>query len=187
MKQFASVLALSFTVLSFSGWTTETGIGAEDLGCIRDMTPVRGFFVANTQGNLQGTVAVAKAGTGDYPEGSIVQLVPTEVMFKHAPGTSPATSDWEFIELAVSAEGSKVTTRGYANVVNRFGGNCLACHIKANPGRDLICETGNGCDPIPLTPTMVKAIQNTDPRCAPVELPDDQVEALKQLQAASGG
>jgi hypothetical protein len=31
---------------------------------------------------------------------------------------------------------------------------------------------------------MIKAIQNTDPRCEPVALPPEQIEALKQLQAA---
>ena len=119
-----------------------------------------------------------------YPEGSVIQLVPTEVMVKHKEGFSPATKDWEFIELEVSPEGSEISARGFVDVVNRFGGNCFACHVKANPGRDMVCEQGNGCDPIPLTPTMIKAIQNTDPRCEPVALPPEQIEALKQLQAA---
>jgi hypothetical protein len=145
---------------------------------------VRGFFVDNLQGDLDATLAVSNAGTGSYPEGSVIQLVPTEVMVKHEAGFSPATQDWEFIELDVSAEGGKIRARGFVDVVNRFGGNCFACHVKANPGRDLVCETGNGCDPIPLTPTMIKAIQNTDPRCEPVPLPAEQIEALKQLQAA---
>ena len=162
------------------------GIAADEqtFGCIRDMTPVRGFFVDSLTGNLEDTLAIANAGTGTYPPGSVVQLVPTEVMVKHEAGYSPATSDWEFIELDVSADGSQIRARGFADVVNRFGGNCFACHIKANPDRDLICETGNGCDPIPLTATMIKAIQNTDPRCEPVTLPQEQVDALKQLQAA---
>lgn len=119
-----------------------------------------------------------------YPEGSVIQLVPTEVMVKHKEGFSPATKDWEFIELEVSPEGSEISARGFVDVVNRLGGNCFACHVKANPGRDMVCEQGNGCDPIPLTPTMIKAIQNTDPRCEPVALPPEQIEALKQLQAA---
>lgn len=152
--------------------------------CIRDMTPVRGFFVDNLQGNIDETVEVANAGNGTYPAGSVVQLVPGEVMVKLDPGSSPATSDWEFFELAVSDEGATISKRGFVDVNNKFGGNCFACHIKANPGRDMICESGNGCDPIPLTPLMIKAIQNTDPRCDPVPLPPEQLEALKQLQAA---
>ena len=169
-----------------SGPAMAGGIAPDEkaFGCIRDMTPVRGFFVDNLKGNIEDTLTIANAGTGTYPPGSVVQLVPTEVMVKHEAGYSPATSDWEFIELEVSADGSEIRARGFADVVNKFGGNCFACHIKANPDRDLICETGHGCDPIPLTPTMIKAIQNTDPRCEPVALPQEQVDALKQLQAA---
>jgi len=161
----------------------ELEIDSSTFECIRDMTPVRGFFVDNLQGNLEGTVKVSEAGEGVYPPGSVVQLVPGEAMIKRAKGFSPATSDWEFFELDVTAEGSSIRARGFVDVVNRFDGNCFACHIKANPGRDMICESGHGCDPIPLTPVMIKAIQNTDPRCDPVPLPAEQVEALKQLQS----
>ena len=182
ISKLGSCLLLGF--LATASAIAESLPDAENLGCIRDMTPVRGFFVSNLQGDLDKTLDIANAGTGSYPEGSVIQLVPAEVMIKRAPGTSPATRDWEFIELEVSAEGSKVRSRGFVDVVNQFGGNCFACHVKANPGRDLVCEQGNGCDPIPLTPTMIKAIQNTDPRCEPVELPPEQIEALKQLKAA---
>lgn len=162
----------------------ELVIESSTFDCIRDMTPVRGFFVDNLEGNIEGTVKVSEAGEGTYPPGSVVQLVPGEAMIKRAQGFSPATSDWEFFELDVTAEGSSIRARGFVDVVNRFDGNCFACHIKANPGRDMICESGHGCDPIPLTPMMIKAIQNTDPRCDPVPLPPEQVDALKQLQAA---
>lgn len=183
-----SVVRISvFFTLCFFGIQSLAGGATIDAGtfnCIRDMTPVRGFYVSNLQGNLEETLAVSNAGTGKYPEGSVIQLVPTEVMVKHEEGFSPATQDWEFIELEVSPQGSKIRARGFVDVINRFGGNCFACHVKANPDRDMVCEQGNGCDPIPLTPTMIKAIQNTDPRCEPVSLPPEQLEALQQLQAA---
>ena len=177
------------SLMALSALAGDGGMAIDDktFGCVRNMKPVRGFFVDNLLGNVGDTVAVATAGTGTYPPGSVVQLVPGEVMVKRAPGTSPVTSDWEFFELEVSADGGAIKSRGFVDVVNRFGGNCFACHVKANPGRDLICETGNGCDPIPLTPTLIKAIQNTDPRCEPVELPPEQVEALKQMKAALAG
>ena len=178
-----SVWLLSLSFFSVSAAVAESAADAESFGCIRDMSAVRGFYVDNLKGDLDATLAVANAGTGTYPEGSVVQLIPTEVMVKRAAGVSPATKDWEFIELEVSAEGSKVNARGFVDVVNKFGGNCFACHVQANPGRDLVCEQGNGCDPIPFTPVMVKAIQNTDPRCDPVQLPPEQIEALKQLKA----
>jgi hypothetical protein len=66
----------------------------------------------------------------------------------------------------VSKSGSVIRKRGFAEVVNRFGGNCFGCHVKAHPEWDMICETTHGCDPIPLTPAMLKALQDTDPRCA---------------------
>jgi hypothetical protein len=134
--------------------------------CITEMTPVRGFFVDNLLGDLEATLAVANSASGGtWPTGSMVQLVPTEVMIKQPEGTSPATNDWEFFELAVSAEGSEIVTRGFTDVVNRFGGNCLGCHVKAEPQWDMICETGHGCDPIPLTREMLTTIQQNDPRC----------------------
>jgi hypothetical protein len=134
--------------------------------CITEMTPVRGFFVDNLLGDLEATLAVANSASGgSWPTGSMVQLVPTEVMIKQPEGTSPATNDWEFFELAVSAEGSEIVTRGFTDVVNRFGGNCLGCHVKAEPQWDMICETGHGCDPIPLSREMLTTIQQNDPRC----------------------
>jgi hypothetical protein len=110
-------------------------------------------------------VARSKTG-GVYPPGSVVQLVPTEVMVKQPVGFNAVTRDWEFFELDVSKSGSVIRKRGFAEVVNRFGGNCFGCHVKAHPEWDMICETTHGCDPIPLTPAMLKALQDTDPRCA---------------------
>jgi hypothetical protein len=166
--------------------TAPAEITADSFKCIRDMTPVRGFYVANLNGNLKGTLAAANTTTGAvYPPGSVVQLVPTEVMVKREPGFNAATKDWEFFELDVTNGKSTIRTRGFVDVVNRFNGNCFACHIKARPEFDLICETGHGCDPIPLTPVMVKAIQKTDPRCgAPEELTAEEAAMLKALQAA---
>lgn len=153
--------------------------------CIRDMKPVRGFFVGNLLGDIDGTLKAANATEGAvYPVGSVVQLVPTEAMVKREPGFSAATKDWEFFELGVTPTATTIRVRGTHEAVNRFGGNCLSCHIQAKPEFDLICESTHGCAPIPITPVMAKAIQNTDPRCAPVaNLPPEQVEALKQLAA----
>jgi len=152
--------------------------------CIRDMTKVRGLYLDNLLGNIKATLTVAKSDNGGvYPVGSVVQLVPTEVMVKRNKDFNTATNDWEFFELSVSKSGSKIDKRGFADVVNRFGGNCFACHIKAEPKWDLICETGHGCDPIPLTPAMLSVIQKTDPRCETNEpLNDKEKEAAVILQ-----
>lgn len=156
----------------------------KSFGCVLDMTPVRGFFVDNLLGNVAATLAVANSEKGGkYPVGSVVQLVPGEVMVKHDENFNPETNDWEFFELSVSAEGSKIDKRGFAEVVNKFGGTCLDCHAKAEKQWDLVCETGHGCDPLPLTRKMVEVVQKTDPRCKPVALTEEEQAIAKQLQA----
>jgi hypothetical protein len=134
--------------------------------CMTEMTHIGHFYVDNLVGNLKETVQVAESTTGGvYPVGSVLQLVPTEVMVKHEKGFNPATRDWEFFELDVSPKGSTIRTRGFVSVVNRFGGNCFTCHVRARPEWDLVCDTTHGCDPIPVTIAMSRALQRTDPRC----------------------
>jgi hypothetical protein len=94
-------------------------VSDDTLKCIRDMTPVRHFYVDNLLGNLQGTVAVAEKGSGDYPAGSVVQLVPTEVMIKQQKGFNPTTRDWEFFAIDVSKDGSRSYHHGFENSYNR--------------------------------------------------------------------
>jgi hypothetical protein len=159
-------------------------VSTASFGCIRKMTPVRGFYVANLLGDTAATLKVANSPTGGvYPVGSLVQLVPTEAMVKREAGFNPATKDWEYFELDVSPKGSNIHVRGATEVVNRFGGSCQTCHAQAKAEFDMICESTHGCAPIPITPIMAKAIQNTDPRCEPMELPPEQQAALKQLAA----
>jgi hypothetical protein len=150
--------------------------------CITEMKAVRHFYVDNLLGNVAATVAVAERGSGDYPVGSVLQLVPNEVMIKQPKDFSPATRDWEFFFIDVSEQGSKIYKRGFAEVNNRFGGNCFTCHVKARPEFDFVCEDGHGCDPVPFTRAMFGALQRTDPRCkstGPVSAED--AKALQQL------
>ena len=188
IKSLASVTLL--TALTFMAAPTSANnekaydVAASTFGCINEMNAVRGFFVDNlNKADLEKTLKIANQGQGEYPPGSIVQLVPTEVMVKHPKGISPKTNDWEFFELAVSPEGSKFTVRGFEDVKNRFGGNCLDCHKKAKPEFDMICEQGHGCDPIPLTPAMLKVIQKTDPRCK--TKPSLSADELKLFKAVA--
>jgi len=146
------------------------------------MTQVRQFYVDNLEGDLQGTIAAANAGNGAvYPPGSLVQLVPTEAMVKLDKGASPAPHDWEYLELDVSSDGTSIRRRGFADVVNRFGGNCFACHAAARPEWDSICETNHGCAPIPVTRAMIGALQRTDPRCGNASVSPEDAKALQQL------
>ncbi len=150
--------------------------------CITDMTPVKHFFVDNLLGNLDATVKVANAGSGDYPPGSVLQVMPNEVMVKHNAGYSPATRDWEFFWIDITKEGQKIFTRGFAEVNNRLGLNCFACHVKAKPEFDFVCEIDRGCDPIPVTREMFGALQRTDARCKGSEnVSAEDQESLKQL------
>ena len=163
-------------------------ISEASFGCIQDLTAVRGFFVGNLLGDVEATVAAANNEAGQvYPVGSVVQLVPTEVMVKREAGFSAVSHDWEFFELGVSPEGTTIDVRGTSEAVNRFGGNCLTCHLQAEPQYDLICEQTHGCDPIPVTPVMARAIQKTDPRCEPMALTDEETQALQALAAFAVG
>jgi hypothetical protein len=153
--------------------------------CITDMTHVRHFYVDNLNGNLKETVRVASSDKGEpYPAGSVLQLVPTEVMVKREKGFNPTTKDWEFFELDLSKTGSTIRTRGFVEVSNRFGGNCFNCHVKARPEFDLVCDVTHGCDPIPITRAMSGALQRTDPRCEhKTPISDEDAAALTQLGA----
>lgn len=180
----ALVLGLALAVASSGGITAEPQVKITDSSfkCILGMTPVRHFYVDNLAGNLAGTVAVAQAGHGDYPPGSVLQLMPNEVMVKQQQGFSPATRDWEFLWIDVDRDGSKIFRRGAAEVNNRLGLNCFACHVKAEPQYDMVCESGHGCDPLPVTRAMFGALQRTDPRCKESEsVSAEDRESLRQL------
>lgn len=176
---------ISFAAIAQADNTGSLPVSGSDFDCMLDMQPVRGFYVDNLlEGGIEDTLAVARAGKGTYPPGSVVQLVPSEVMVKHPEGFSAATKDWEFFELDVSATGTKINKRGFVEVVNRFGGNCFGCHVKARPEFDMICETGHGCDPIPLPAHVASLLQKTDARCGGRYTPSsEEIETLKALQA----
>ena len=162
---------------------TKVNVDDKSFSCIRDMTPVRHFYVDNMLGDIDSTLAAANAPEGaKYPTGSVVQLVPTEVMVKREPGTSLATGDWEFFELEVNDNGSKIAKRGFVDVVNRFDGNCFSCHAPAREPWDFICESGHGCEPIPIDHKMTGALQRSDPRCGEAVPEDGDWMALAKLK-----
>jgi hypothetical protein len=179
-----SSVLLTAAAFSINAANQVSNIDDNSFNCIRDMTPVRHFYVDNLLGNTQGTLAVANNPEGAvYPEGSVVQLVPTEVMVKREAGTFPATGDWEFFELEVDEQGSTITKRGFTDVNNRFGGNCFTCHLPAAEKWDFVCESGHGCEPIPIDHSMTGALQRSDPRCGEPELQDGDTFALFKLNA----
>jgi len=152
--------------------------------CMRQMAQVRHFYVDNLLGDVMSTVTAANAPKGAvYPVGSVVQLVPTEAMVKREAGFSPATGDWEFFELSVNENGTKIGKRGFAEVNNRFGKNCFTCHAPARETWDYVCESDHGCEPIPIDHKMTGALQRSDPRCGPAVLEPGDTLALLKLRA----
>lgn len=138
----------------------------DDFECLTNWTQVRRFRLTNKLGRIDEALAVANDPNGGvYPVGTVIQLVPSEAMVKRRRGFSEATRDWEFFALKTSAEGTEIVTRGGAEVVNAFGGNCLGCHSLAAPQWDLVCEQSHGCNPLPFTAQQIEALQNADVRC----------------------
>jgi len=183
---YAAVTLIAFVCpIANAADSHSASITENSFKCITDMTHVRHFYVDNLNGNLKETVRVASSDKGEpYPAGSVLQLVPTEVMVKREKGFNPTTKDWEFFELDLSKTGSTIRTRGFVEVSNRFGGNCFNCHVKARPEFDLVCDVTHGCDPIPITRAMSGALQRTDPRCEhKTPISDEDAAALTQLGA----
>ena len=143
----------------------DANLTGKDFKNIHLYTRVDDHFVTNVDGHLAQALAVARSSAGGrYPIGTIIQLVPQEAMVKRRAGFNAATNDWEFFSLDVSKTGTKILSRGGANVVNRFGGSCASCHGAAQPQFDLVCGTTHGCAPLPLTPQVIAAVQAADPR-----------------------
>jgi hypothetical protein len=178
-------LLLSATLQTAQAKENPIPIDDKSFKCLNEMVKVRHFYVDNLLGNRAATVAVATRDSGTYPPGSVVQLIPGEVMVKQPQGFNDFTHDWEFFELDVSAQGSKIRKRGFADVNNRFGGNCFGCHASARPGFDMICELDHGCAPIPVTRKMIAALQHTDPRCpGSDQVSADDKKSLEELGEA---
>lgn len=179
-------VTLGLALVGQAAYAASTAVPIDDnsFRCMRQMTPVRHFYVDNLLGDVSATLAAANAPKGAvYPAGSVVQLVPTEVMVKREAGFSPATGDWEFFELEVNERGAKIAKRGFAEVNNRFGKNCFACHVPAREPWDFICESGHGCEPIPIDHQMTGALQRSDPRCGAAALESGDTWALWKLRA----
>src|SRR5258708_26173306 len=110
-----AVFLLGFATVAQTDATHPLPINEKSFRCMTDMTHIGHFYVDNLVGDLKGTVEVANSTTGGvYPVGSVLQLVPTEVMVKREKGFNAATHDWEFFELDVSPTGPRIRTRGFA-------------------------------------------------------------------------
>src|SRR5688500_8149249 len=130
---------------------------AEDFQCILTWDKVRMFRITNLLGHTEEALAIARANEGgEYPVGTIIQLIPSEAMVKRGKGFSRASNDWEFFSLQNTPSGSTIRARGGdASVKNSVGGSCLECHSMAAPQWDMTCEKTHGCDPLPFTDEQI--------------------------------
>ncbi|HWN67827.1 MAG TPA: hypothetical protein VNM90_09310 [Haliangium sp.] len=177
MNKLASAALFAFTLLAFplvpactdddGGAAEDLEMTAEDFECILDWPKVDRFRILNKLGHQEEAEAVARAADGGvYPVGTVIQLIPFEAMVKRHEGWNPATGDWEFFMLDVSADGTTIAARGGEEVKNPMVEfTCLDCHSQAEPKFDMVCNSGHGCDPLPFTPEQIEAVQQSDPRC----------------------
>jgi hypothetical protein len=149
---------------------------AETFDCLKnaEWTQVGLSLYKNVLGHTAEMLDVANSPDGGvFPEGTVIQLIPTEASVKRAAGFSTASHDWEFFSLSVSSTGTTILKRGgTAAVVNQFGASCLNCHGMAAPQWDLVCAdrdggTTHGCQPLPaiVTPSLIDALRSGDARC----------------------
>jgi hypothetical protein len=98
------------------------------------MTSVRHFYVDNLLGNVEATVAVATVGKGDYPEGSVLQLMPNEVMIKQQQGFNPETHDWEFFYIDVDKDGLENFRAGFCGCKQPLGYELFRLSLASEAG-----------------------------------------------------
>ena len=159
----AIVLGLS---MSSSLYAADITVSEGSFSCIKDWTKVRNTYIKH--GNpekLKEAVRIFKDSVPDkeYPVGTFLQLLPDEAMVKHPRQTFPETNGWEFFHLDLSAQGTKIKTRG-DQTVNFQGVKCFSCHQPAAK-YDFVCEKGHGCAPVPLDDQKIAELQAADPRC----------------------
>ena len=167
LKTF-SVIVLSSLIISQSYSADDSkkvDVSESTFKCLSALAASGRFFVDNILGDLDATLSVANSSSGgNYPPGSLLTLVPDEAMIKHQEGWNPATNDWEFFLLGLSAEGTSILARGGAEVASPSG-SCFGCHQLARSEWDLVCGVGHGCAPIAFTLEQIRDAQAMDPRC----------------------
>jgi hypothetical protein len=137
---------------------------ASDFACLTGWQKVRQYRITNLLGHLDEALEVANASGNTalrFPVGTIIQLLPTEVMVKRGGGFEVANNGWEYFTLGVNRAGTRITQRG-RDMVN--GGACFACHSAARDF-DFVCESTHGCVPLMISNALAAALQNADPRC----------------------
>lgn len=162
-----SVLAVALGLsMASSLYAADVTVSEGSFSCIRNWTKVRNTYITHADPEkLKEAVRIFKNSVPDkeYPVGTFLQLLPDEAMVKHPRQTFPETNGWEFFHLDLSAQGTKIKTRG-DQTVNFQGVKCFSCHQPAAK-YDFVCEKGHGCAPVPLDDQKIAELQAADPRC----------------------
>jgi len=140
----------------------------EDFECVLNWDKVDKYLITNKLGHLDEALQAARSPTGgEFPTGTIIQIIPTEAMVKRRSGWNPGSNDWEFFRLGVSAAGTVIIQRGDNTRNPIHPGPCIECHLQADPQWDFVCAEGHGCDPLPpiITDQLIENQQQNDPRC----------------------
>lgn len=144
----------------------ETSISEKSFGCIRDSAvKVEGTYIRHADpAKLKEAVQIFEGDVADkeYPVGTTIQLIPGEAMVKESKKEFPNTNGWEFFALTVSANGTKIASRG--DSASNTTGSCLGCHEPAAKF-DYICKRNHGCASIPFTDEQIATLQDHDARC----------------------
>ena len=174
VSQISGLGCMRGVVVVAVGLSMSSSLSAADLtvtensfGCIRDWTKVRNTYITHADPEkLKEAVRIFKNSVSDkeYPAGTFLQLLPNEAMVKHPRQKFPETNGWEFFDLDLSAQGTKIKTRG-EQTVNFQGVKCFSCHQPAVK-YDFVCEKGHGCAPVPLDDQKIAELQAADPRCS---------------------
>lgn len=151
-----AVLPLVTVVIS-----AQQDVPEQILACIANGTKVGHSYIQHPDpAKLKAAVAAYEAKSADYPEGTILRMIPGEAMVKRSKAAFPQSNGWEYFALAVTPQGTTVRARGM-EAANGLG-TCQSCHSGAKG--DYVCASG-GCAAVPLTEERIAAIQANDPRC----------------------
>jgi hypothetical protein len=173
MKRHALFAVITASIVSLgagfalSAAAADTAITEKSFACIHDggAVKIRQTYIRNPDpAKLKEAVQIFEGNLPgkEYPLGTTIQLVPGEAMVKESKKNFPNTNGWEFFALTVSADGTKIASRG--DSASNPVGTCLGCHQPAAKF-DFICEKTHGCAPIPVTDAQIAMRQDQDARC----------------------
>jgi hypothetical protein len=149
---------------TFNGDGEDAFLIDDDFVCLADeqVSRVGHTNLWNVLGHDDEMVAVAEAGTGTWPVGTVVQLFASEAMVKRGVGFSRASQDWEFLKIDAGSGRTVITERG-TDAISNPAGSCLGCHAAST--HDYVCFTNDGCAPLPGFINTDVDPATDDPRC----------------------